>query len=37
MDCRVESAKERLRKIRINDTVAEIEGMLKTLKNEKKA
>ena len=34
MDCRVESAKERLRKIRINDTVTEIEGMLKTLKNE---
>ncbi len=29
-----ESAKDRLKKIRINDTVTEIEGMLKTLKNE---
>ena len=34
MERRVESAKDRLKKIRINDTVSEIEGMLKTLKNE---
>ncbi|MBO5224779.1 MAG: hypothetical protein J6C23_09755 [Clostridia bacterium] len=34
METRVESAKERLRKVRINDTIVEIEGMLKTLKNE---
>ncbi len=34
METRIESAKERLRKVRINDTIGEIEGMLKTVKNE---
>lgn len=34
MERNKESAKDRLKKIRINDTVTEIEGMLKTLKNE---
>lgn len=34
METRVESARERLRKVRINDTIGEIESMLKTVKNE---
>ncbi len=34
METRTDRAKERLRKIRINDTVDMIEDMLKTLKNE---
>lgn len=34
MERNKESAKDRLKKIRISDTVTEIEGMLKTLKNE---
>ena len=34
METRIESAKERLRKVRINDTIGEIEAMLKTVKNE---
>ena len=34
METRIESAKERLRNVRINDTIGEIEGMLKTEKNE---
>lgn len=34
METRIESAKERLRKVRINETIGEIEGMLKTVKNE---